>query len=133
VIIKKVGVARTKPTPIKRAIGGVLLSLGLALQGIFSGGLGTLVNLVLMGMLGMTPLEANITKRWAQLILNVVIIIGVFTTGFIVWRTAVVGISTVLIGGYIGGQLATRKDDTFIMRVMILFMLISAIALIVGA
>lgn len=132
-VIKKVGVHRTEPTPAKRTIGGVLLALSLALQGIFSGGLGTLVNLVLIGMLGMTPLEANLTKRWSQLILNVVIIIGVFTSGFIVWRVAVVGISTVLIGGYIGGQLATRKGDEFIMRVMILFMVVSAIALIVNA
>src|SRR5262249_30655353 len=86
VIYKQVGLKPSKPSPFKKAIGGILLTGSLFLQGIFSGGLGSLVNIVLMGMLGMTATEANITKRWSQLVLNITIIFGVAGSGLIVWR-----------------------------------------------
>jgi len=133
VIIKKVGQRASNPSMAKQAAGGGLLALALALQGIFSGGLGTLVSLVLMGMLGMTALEANITKRWSQLVLNVAIIIGVFGSGLIIWQVAAVGVFTTFIGGYIGGNMAVQKGDGFIMKVMLAAMFISGCALIIEA
>ncbi len=131
-IVKKVGVQARTPKPWQKVAGGILLTLSLILQGIFSGGLGTLVNIVLMGMLGMTALEANLTKRWSQLILNAVIILGVLTSGLIVWPVVLVSVVTTFAGGYIGGKLATKKDDKFIADVMIGLMFFSAIALIIG-
>lgn len=133
VVLKKVGIKQHQPSGWKRLFGGGLLTAALMLQGIFSGGLGTLVNIVLMGMLGMTALEANITKRWSQLILNLTVIFGVIGSGLIVWEVAVVGIVTTLIGSFIGGRMAVNKGDAFIMRVIVLVMLISAIALIADA
>jgi uncharacterized membrane protein YfcA len=133
VIIKKIGVKPHAPTTLQRGLGGVLLTLALFLQGVFSGGLGTLVNLVLMGMLGMTAIEANLTKRWSQLILNTAIIIGVLGSGLIVWEVAAVGVSSTFFGSFIGGRMAVHKGDTFIMRVTVVLMFISAAALIAGA
>ena len=63
--IKKVGYAKQSTSKLKTYAGAVLLTIALGLQGVFSGGLGTLVNVVLMGMLGMSPLEANVTKRYS--------------------------------------------------------------------
>jgi uncharacterized protein len=132
-IIKKVGVVPRNPSIQRRIFGGSLLTLALFLQGVFSGGLGTLVNVVLMGMMGMTAVEANITKRWSQLILNTTIIFGVIGSGLVLWHVALVGVCSTFFGSYIGGKLAVKKGDEFIMRVMIFLMFISAIALILGA
>lgn len=132
VLIKKIGIKPHQTNKLQKVAGGGLLTLALALQGIFSGGLGALVSVVLMGMLGMTAIEANLTKRWSQLILNVMIILGVLASGLIVWSAVVVGIFTTFSGGYIGGRIAVRKGDVFIMRILVILMFVSAVLLIIG-
>ncbi len=131
-ILKKIGVKPHHPKLWQKCAGSVLLTLSLLLQGVFSGGLGVLVNIVLMGMLGMTALEANITKRWSQLVLNSTIIIGVVGSGLLIWPVAAVGVVTTFIGSFIGGKLAVQRGDAFAVHVMIALMLVSAIALIAG-
>jgi uncharacterized membrane protein YfcA len=131
-LIRKVGIEPKKPSRSKAYLGYVLLTGALALQGMFSGGLGTLVNVVLMGMLGMTATEANVTKRWSQLILNITILFGVVLSGLIVWQIAAVMIFTTFIGGAIGGHLAVKKGDKFVLNVMIGLTVISGLLLIFG-
>lgn len=131
-LIKKVGIKAHKPKRLQKNVGYVFLTIALFLQGVFSGGLGTLVNIVLMGMLGMTATEANVTKRWSQLILNSTIVIGVLFSGLIMWEVLLVIVPATLIGGYIGGKIAVKKGNKFIMDTMILLMVVSAIALIFG-
>lgn len=131
-IIKKVGIAPHHPPLWKKIAGGGLLTLALFLQGVFSGGMGILVNVVLMSMMGMTALEANITKRWSQVILNTSIIIGVVMSGLVVWHVAAVGVCSTFLGSYIGGKLAVTKGDGFIVNIMILMMIASALALLFG-
>ncbi|HEY6736726.1 MAG TPA: TSUP family transporter [Candidatus Saccharimonadia bacterium] len=74
-IIRQVGVRETHPGPVQRAVGLPLLALAMLLQGMFSGGLATLVNIVLMSMFGLTALEANVLKRWIQIVLNATIVL----------------------------------------------------------
>jgi uncharacterized membrane protein YfcA len=131
--LKKMGIEPGHPSLATKGLGGVLLTIALFLQGAFSGGLGVLVNVVLMGMLGQTATEANLTKRWSQLILNITIIIGVLSTGFIIWKVAVVGMTTSILGGFIGGHMAVKKGDKFAVDVMLVLMLASALFLIIGA
>jgi uncharacterized membrane protein YfcA len=102
------------------------------LQGVFSGGLGTLVSVVLMSMLGMTATEANVTKRWSQLILNSTIVVGVLFSGLIVWQVLLVLIPLSILGGYLGGKIAVKKGNKFVLDVMIILMVISALLLIFG-
>jgi uncharacterized membrane protein YfcA len=132
-IYKKVGIKPYQPSPVKKVFGGIFLTVGLFLQGIFSGGLGTLVNIVLMGMLGLTANEANITKRWSQLILNITIIFGVLGAGLIIWPVVAVNIFTGLTGSYIGGRLAIEKGDSFVVNVMLVLILAAGLVLIFGA
>jgi hypothetical protein len=132
-LIKKVGLKPYKPNIWQRYVGTGLLTLALFLQGVFSGGLGTLVNIVLMGMLGMTATEANVTKRWSQLILNITIVIGVLSTGLIVWYLFLILVPATLIGGYIGGKIAVKKGNKFVVDTMIGLIIISAVFLIFGA
>lgn len=132
-IYKKVGIKPSEPSPIKKGLGGILLSVSLFLQGVFSSGVGSLVNIVLMSMLGMTATEANITKRWSQLILNTTIILGIIGSGLIVWQVVAVNVCTGLAGSYIGGRLAIQKGDTLVVNVMLVLMLASGLILIFGA
>lgn len=132
-VIKKVGLKPHHPSALQKYIGGGLLTFSLFLQGIFSGGVGTLVNIVLMGMLGMTAIEANVTKRYSQLILNITIVLGLLGSELIIWHVAAVLVITAFTGSYIGGKMAINKGDEFIMRIMICLVAISAVALIVGA
>ncbi|MDB5178240.1 MAG: rane protein of unknown function [Patescibacteria group bacterium] len=131
-IVKKVGIEPHQPKLWQRYAGGALLTLALFLQGVFSGGLGTLVNVVLMGMLGMTATEANMTKRWSQLILNITVVLGVLLSHLIVWPIVAVGVPANLVGGYLGGKLAIKRGNRFVMNVMIILMVTSALALIFG-
>lgn len=131
-LLKKIGIKPHVPSMGQKIAGGFLLTSALALQGAFSGGLGTLVNVVLMGMLGMTATEANVTKRWSQLILNTTVVVGVLFSGLIVWQVAAVGAITTFIGGYIGGKIAVKRGNQFVMNIMIILMIISALILIFG-
>lgn len=132
-IYKKVGHTTRTPTDFQRGLGGLFLTASLFLQGAFSGGLGSLVNVVLMGFLGQSANEAHITKRWSQLVLNTTIILGVLGSGLIVWPVAATGIAMNVIGGYIGGRIATHKGDKFAMDMLLILMGISGVFLIATA
>lgn len=130
---KKIGHETRRPSKLQRGLGGLLLTASLFLQGAFSGGLGTLVNIVLMGMMGMTANEAHITKRWSQIVLNTTIIFGVLGDHFIVWPVVIVGAGTNLVGAHLGGRIATRKGDAFAVQAMMALMVAAAAFLIIGA
>lgn len=131
-IVKKVGHAAQTTTKTKTYIGAVLLAVALWLQGVFSGGLGTLVNVVLMSMLGMSAIEANIVKRYSQLVMNVTIVFGVLWSGLVLWPVAAVGVVAALIGSYLGARIAVKKGNKFVMSAFIVAMFISGIVLLVG-
>lgn len=131
VLLKKVGQAKKEVSYRQKVIGWILLSFALLVQGIFSGGMGTLVSLVLMGMMGMSALEASVTKRFSQVLLNG-IIIGVVFGGLVVWRVALVGIVCGYIGGLIGVNLAIKKGNKFVTYVFVVFMLFAALELLLG-
>lgn len=130
---KRVGIRPHKPSCSQKIVGSLLLTIALFLQGAFSGGLGSLVNVVLMGMMGQTANEAHITKRWSQLVLNITIIFGVLGAGLIVWPVVAVGVVVALVGSYIGGRIATRKGDIFALNTLLILMILSAAVLIIGA
>ncbi len=132
-IHKKVGHTTRTPTTVQKGLGSVLLTVSLFLQGAFSGGMGSLVNIVLMGLLGQSANEANLTKRWAQLVLNITIIVSILSDKLIVWPVVVVGVFGNVLGGYIGGHIATRKGDKFAMDILLILMTLSAVYLIVTA
>jgi len=132
-LIKKVGINAYRPNIWQKYFGSILLTVALFLQGVFSGGLGALVNVVLMGMLGMTAVEANVTKRWSQLILNTTIVIGVLFSGLIVWYLLLILVPAALVGSYLGGKIAVKKGNKFVVDTMVFLMIVSAVALILGA
>jgi uncharacterized membrane protein YfcA len=133
VLHKRVGVKPSKPSRWQRGTGVMLLSGTLLFQGALSGGLGTLVNVLLVGMLGMTPREANVTKRWSLLVLNITVIAMVFSSGMIDWQLAAVGAVTGFAGSYIGGHIGLHKGDAFVMHVTVFLMAVGGVELLISA
>lgn len=128
-IVKKVGHLEHQTSRPRKLVGLVFLIASLGLQAVFSGGLNILVNIVLMAFIGMSALEANITKRYTQLFLNTVIILGLLSSGLIIWKAALVGMVAAGLGGFIGGKIAVKRGNTFVMSFFIVIMLVSAVAL----
>lgn len=129
VLLKKVGYHRTNVGNGRKFAGWVLLTVALFLQAVFSSGMGTLVNLTLMGMMGMSALEASVTKRFSQILLNTLIVFGVLFSGVIAWDAAVVGTISAFLGGMIGVRIAIKKGDRFVSYVFVAFMLLAAVGL----
>ncbi len=132
VIIKKIGVKKHHPVWWQKYVGVALMAVIYFLVGVFSGGIGILLNLVLMSFMGMTALEANLTKRFSQIILNTTVFLGVLTSGLIMWKIAILSSVACFIGGAIGGHMAVKHGDELIMKITILLMFTSGVALILG-
>jgi uncharacterized membrane protein YfcA len=132
-IYRRTGVARHETTLARKTLGSGLVGGSLFIQGVFGSGAGSLVNVVLINMLGMTANEANITKRWSQLVLNLTIITGVVGAGLIVWQVVAINVCTGTVGGYIGGHISVKKGDTFAVNVLLVLMLAAGVILIAEA
>jgi uncharacterized membrane protein YfcA len=132
VLLKKVGHEKRQVSDLSKAAGWVLLAVTMLIQGIFSGGMGTLVNLVLMSMMGMSALEATATKRFSQILLNGIIVVFVIGSGLIVWKVVIIGVITAFIGARIGTHVAIKKGNKFVSYVFVAFMLFAALELIFG-
>jgi uncharacterized membrane protein YfcA len=118
----------------KKVIGTVLMSIVLFTQGLFSGGLGSLNNVLLISFFGLSALQANATRRVITLALNTFIIITLAaTTHFIVYRLALAGLAGSFIGGYIGSKIAIDKGERFAKYALATFMVVSGAWLIATA
>lgn len=131
-LFKKVGHHKKEVSQTYKIAGYISVGVALALQAVFSGGLGTLVNMAMMGLLGMSALEANVTKRFSQVVLNGVIVLGLIGSNLIVWDVVLVGVVSAFVGGVIGSHLAIKKGDVFVTRIFVIFMILAAIELLLG-
>lgn len=131
VLLKKQPKAAASAHGVRQWFGYGLLAVAFGLQAVFSGGLGTLVNVALMAGLGLPALQATVIKRYSQIILNGVIVCGVLFSGLISWQIALVAMLTGSAGAAIGSRLAVKKGNQFVTRVLVLLMIGSAIALLV--
>ena len=115
-----------------KTVGWVLIAVLLATSAIFSGGAGSLVTVAMMMFLGMSALEANVTRRFSQLALNALVFLGVIGSGLMVWDVAVVGAISAFFGGQLGSHLALKKGDRFVLTFFAIFMFISGLVLLLG-
>lgn len=129
---RQFGLNSFDPSRRHRVLGWALLVVSLLLQAVFSGGMGVLVLIVLMSLLGMDSITAQITKRWSQVLLNTVIVLGVVSSGLIVWPVAFAGILTSFIGGRLGAKLALKRGNQFVMDVFMVLMFLSGIGLLLS-
>ena len=82
--------------------------------------------------LGMSALEANVTRRFSQLALNALVFLGVIGSGLMVLDVAVVGAISAFFGGQLGSHLALKKGDRFVLTFFAIFMFISGLVLLLG-
>lgn len=131
-LLHKPGKSEGQPNTLIRAAGFAALIVALSLQAVFSGGLGTLVNIALITLLGLSPLDANVTKRFSQVLLNIMIVLGVIGSGLIVWPIALIAVFTCTLGGWIGSKIALRRGDEFVRRILVVLVLVAATELLIG-
>src|SRR3990167_2254231 len=134
VLSKKRGLIQKQTSILRKTIGGALMSIVLFMQGVFSGGVGSLNNILLISFFGLSTLQANATRRVVTLALNTFVVIALaVTTDCIIYQLAVVGIVGSFIGGYIGSHIAIRKGEMFAKYALAAFMLVSGIILLLTA
>ncbi len=127
------GLKSTKVNQISKVLGAISLAFILFLQGILSGGIGSLVSAIFIVFFGTTALEANILKRKASLVLNVVIVVSLLGSGLINYKFGFFGMAGGLLGGYVGSRIAIKNGDEFAKYALLVFMVVSGVWLVVTA
>lgn len=128
---KKVGLEKKIMSKKHKRLGFVLVGVAFMLQSLFSSGLGMLANLAMAGFLGMSALEANISKRYVQILMNSILILGLIGSGLIIWQVSLVGAVANFTGGTIGAHLSVKKGNGFVMNALKVVMFLSGAALLV--
>lgn len=134
VVSEKHGLEKQITSLGKKFVGTLLMAIVLFVQGVFSGGIGSLNNILLISFFGLSTLQANATRRVVTLALNTFIVAALIaTTHFIIYKLALSGMAGSFIGGYAGSHIAISKGERFAKYALATFMLISGIWLIVSA
>jgi len=105
----------------------------LLLQGTFSSGIGSLVNVFLILFFGFSALEASLIKRQISVVLDVVVLAGLLGAGLINYKYGLIGMGGGLLGGYIGSRFALHEGERFARYALMVFMLVSGIWLVATA
>jgi len=105
----------------------------LLLQGIFSSGIGSLVNVFLILFFGFSALESSLIKRKASIALDVMVLSGLLGAGLINYKYGLIGMAGGLTGGFIGSRFALREGEAFVRYALVVFMVVSGIWLIASA
>lgn len=130
--LRKIGIKAHDAAGWQKVLAIPLLVITLLMQAIFSSGMGALVVIVLMGFLGMRALEANVTKRFSQVLLNIMLVLGLIGSGLIIWEVSIVLFVSGILGGWIGSKIAIKRGDQFVTRIFAILMFISGLELIFG-
>ncbi len=118
---------------ILRALSVLAIVTVLLLQGIFSSGIGSLVNVFLILFFGFSALESSLIKRKASIALDVMVLSGLLGAGLINYKYGLIGMAGGLTGGFIGSRFALREGEDFARYALVVFMVVSGIWLIASA
>lgn len=121
------------PTRKHRIIGFSLYSIVLFLQGIFSGGVGSLAVYVLKLLFGTSNIETMATRRVVVAVLSPVTLVTLFIGGFVSPWLGLVGLVTAFVGTIIGTKIVLRRGEMFVSVVMAITILTSSIFLMINA
>lgn len=103
------------------------------LQGIFSSGVGSLINVFLILFFGTTALQASFLKRKASLVGDMVIFLSLISTHLINYRFGLIIAAAGLSGGYMGSKFALHEGERFARYALMAFMLVSGVWLLASA
>ena len=131
--IKHHGIQSRRRHFLYQTLGIVTIIAVMLLQGIFSSGIGSLINIFLIAFFGLSALEANLIKRKASLVSDVVVTAGLLGSGLINYKYGLIGMLAGLSGGYIGSQFALKEGEQFARYALMIFMLLAGIWLVTTA
>ncbi len=131
--IKHRGLKSRKGHYVFRTLGVLVIVTVLLLQGTFSSGIGSLVNVFLILLFGYSALEANLIKRQTSIALDVVVLAGLLGSGLINYKYGLIGLAGGLSGGYLGSKFALHEGEKFARYALVAFMLVSGIWLVAAA
>jgi uncharacterized membrane protein YfcA len=118
---------------IVRGLGFAAIIALMLLQGIFASGVGSLINVFLIAVFGVSVLETNFIKRKASLVTDLVVLTGLAGSGLINIEYGLIGMAGGLSGGYIGSRFALHEGERFARYALIIFMVVSGVWLVVTA
>lgn len=121
------------PTHKHKFIGYSLYSAVLFLQGIFSGGVGSLAVYVLTLLFGTSKIETIATRRAIVAVMSPIAVSALLIGGFINIGLGLAGLVTAFIGTYIGTRIILKRGERFVTAVMAITILISSIVLLIKA
>jgi uncharacterized membrane protein YfcA len=122
-----------RPTHKHKTVGYFLYTGVLFLQGIFSGGVGSLAVYVLTLLFGTSKLETMATRRVIVAVLSPISLAALFVGGFLNIGLGIAGLIPVFIGTYIGTKIVLKRGETFVSVVMAITILISSAILLITA
>jgi uncharacterized membrane protein YfcA len=114
-----------------QAIGLLLILAVMFMQGIFSSGIGSLINVFLILFFGISALSANMLKRKASFVADVIVLVGLLGSGLINYEYGLITAAAGLTGGYVGSKFALKEGEKFARYALMVFMLVSGIYLII--
>lgn len=112
-------------------VGFVLYTIFSFLQTVIGTGMGSILVLILMFAFGLGALEANATKRVAQVAQAVILFVLLAFQGFVVWAHGLAALAGSTIGSLIGTHIAIKKGAQFVKIMLAIVMVTSGIALLV--
>lgn len=122
-----------RPTHRRRSVGYVLYACVLFLQGIFSGGVGSLAVYVLTLLFGTTKLETMATRRVIVAVMSPIALIALIAAGFVDIGFGLAGLLPAFIGTYIGTKIVLKRGEMFVTVALAATILVSSVALLVSA
>lgn len=126
---KQIGIKKHLHAKPRFFVGTIATTVSFILLGLFSSGMGLLINICLMHYYKLPAIDAIILKRLSQTILNIAIIIGLLGTGLIIWKIVIPIMFCTAAGTYIGSKIALEKGNTFIMHTTLIIMILSGLYL----
>ncbi len=121
------------PTHKHKLIGYLLYTCVLFLQGIFSGGVGSLAVYVLTLLFGTSKIETMATRRAVVSVMMPISLIALFISGFVNVWFGLAGLVTAYIGTHIGTKIVLKRGDMFVSITMAITILVSSIVLLINA
>ena len=121
------------PTRKHKFAGYALYTCVLFLQGIFSGGVGSLAVYVLNLLFGTSKLETMATRRAVVAVMMPVSLVALFIGGFVNVWFGLAGLVTAYIGTHIGTKIVLKRGEAFVSVTMAITILVSSVLLLIKA
>lgn len=127
--VKKTAFLPGQRSKVMFIIGCTLYTLLWLANGLFSAGFAALLFVPMLFILGLSALEANVTKRISALIQAVTSFVVLAPKGLVVWHFAVPAMLGAYLGGYLGTHIAIRNGEVFARIALAIAMGISGVLL----